>query len=71
MAEAEGVYLCDVQAKTAFLLDLPVWVHDLFGLYGGEFLGYDLQWHHVDVSGLWRHTQFWKRLSHPISERIR
>ena len=60
----------DVRSRATFLLDLSVWVYDLFRLHGGKLLGYDLQWHHLDVSGLRRHTELWQRLKHGSCERI-
>jgi hypothetical protein len=42
MAAAGKVYLRCLLAGTAFLLDLSVRVHDLFGLHGRKFLGNEL-----------------------------
>ena len=57
-------YICTACFTGAnFLLDLPLWFHDLFGLHGRKLLGNDLQRNPVDLPGLRGHPQFRKRLS--------
>jgi hypothetical protein len=51
-----------VPQGTAFLLDLPVRLFDLFGLHGRKFLGYHLQRDPLDMPRLRRDPQFRKRL---------
>ena len=65
-------YICiGVLAGANFLLDLPLWFHDLFGLHGRKLLGNDLQRNPVDVPGLRGHPQFRKRLSRCAESRKR
>ena len=62
MAAAGKIHLRGVLAGANFLLDLPLWFHDLFGLHERKLLGNDLQRNPVDLPGLWGHPQFRKRL---------
>jgi len=63
MAAAGKILMRCVREGTDFLLELSLWIYDLFGLHGRKFLGDDMQRNSVDVSGLRRHSQFWERLS--------
>lgn len=60
VAAAGKIYLQHVRSGAALLLDMPLWVYDLFGLHGGELLGNDLQRHSLDLPGLWGYPQLWK-----------
>ena len=71
MAAAGKIHLLGVLAGANFLLDLPLWFHDLFGLHGRKLLGNDLQRNPVDVPGLRGHPQFRKRLSRCAESRKR
>jgi len=57
MAAPRCLPLFYLWAGATLLLDLSLRIHDLFRLHGGEFLGNDLQRHHVDLPGLRCHTR--------------
>jgi hypothetical protein len=42
MAAARQIHMRRLLAGAGFLLDLSLWLYDLFGLYGRKFLGHDL-----------------------------
>ena len=42
MAAAGKIHLHGLFTGANFLLDLPLWFHDLFGLHGRKLLGNDL-----------------------------
>jgi hypothetical protein len=65
MEAAGKIYLLYVHAGTILLLDMHLRFHDLFGLYGRELLGDDMQRGSLDLPRLRRHTQLWKRLRFP------
>jgi hypothetical protein len=60
VAKAKALCVRDLQSRAAFLLDVPLRVHDLFRLHGRKLLGHDLQWHQLDVPGLRSDPQFRK-----------
>jgi len=47
--ETGKVHMLRVWKRTAFLLVVPMWFHDLFGMHGRKLVGHDLQWHHMDM----------------------